>query len=122
MRSESTIESCRDPLVRVKLGSTTSARNLYALIARTRFRDVSPAYEALCEAIAGSVEACALLDELAPWDRHPYRILSAAWEMNGPVDDPAGLVAFLIANWDAVTAAVAGEWTSAANRHSVQSG
>ena len=102
MRPGITSESGRDPTIRGKVGSTTGARDLYALIARSRLRGASSAYQALCEAIAGSGEACSLLDELAPWDRHPYRILSVVWDMNGPVDDPAAFVAFLIANWGAI--------------------
>ena len=109
MRPGITSESGHDPTIRSKLASITAARDLYAVFARTRLRGVSSAYAALCEAIAGSGEACALLDELAPSDRHPYRILSVAWEMNGPVDDPAAFVAFLIANWDAVATAAAGD-------------
>ena len=63
---------------------------------------VSPSYEALCRAVAGSEAICALLDRLPPVKRQPNLLLGAVRFLGGPVDEPASFLNFVTARWGAV--------------------
>jgi len=63
---------------------------------------VSPLYEALCQAVAGSEAVCVLLDRLPLGKRQPNLLLGAVRFLGGKVDDPARFLDFVTAHWDAV--------------------
>jgi hypothetical protein len=63
---------------------------------------VSPLYEALCQAVAGSEAVCVLLDRLPLGKRQPNLLLGAVRFLGGKVNDPARFLDFVTAHWDAV--------------------
>jgi hypothetical protein len=63
---------------------------------------VSPSYEALCRAVAGSEPICGLLDTLPQAKRQPNLLLGAVRFLGGPVDDPVSFLGFVTARWGAV--------------------
>jgi len=63
---------------------------------------VSPSYEALCRAVAGSQPTCALLDRLPEAKRQPNLLLGSVRFLGGPVGDPASFLHFVTARWVAV--------------------
>lgn len=64
--------------------------------------EVSPSYEALCQTLAGSVEVCALLDDLPPDKRQPNLLLGAVRFLAGPVDEASAFLNFVTSHWDIV--------------------
>jgi hypothetical protein len=72
---------------------------------------VSPSYEALCRAVAGSEPICALLDKLPQAKRQPNLLLGAVRFLAGPVDDPASFLHFVTARWGAVADTMMAHWT-----------
>jgi hypothetical protein len=75
---------------------------LYLRMAERELHGVSPSYEALCQAVAGSEPVCALLDRLPRAKRQPILLLGAVRFLGGPVDDPASFLKFVTARWGAV--------------------
>ena len=63
---------------------------------------ISPSYEALCRAVAGSHPTCRLLDGLPPGKRQPNLLLAAVRFLGGPVGDPATFLDFAAEQWDVV--------------------
>jgi hypothetical protein len=63
---------------------------------------VSPLYEALCQAVAGSEAVYVLLDRLPLGKRQPNLLLGAVRFLGGKVNDPARFLDFVTAHWDAV--------------------
>src|SRR5665647_3422107 len=83
-------------------GEGRSTAELYLGMAVHELHGVSPSYEALCRAVAGSELICALLDRLPPAKRQPNLLLGAVRFLGGPVDDPASFLNFVTARWGAV--------------------
>jgi hypothetical protein len=75
-------------------------------MAERELHGVSPLYEALCQAVAGSAGVCALLDSLPPGKRQPNLLLAAVRFLGGPVEDPATFLDFATAAWDAIADAM----------------
>lgn len=75
---------------------------LYLGMAVHELHGVSPSYEALCRAVAGSEPLCALLNTLPRAKRQPNLLLGAVRFLGGPVDDSASFLTFVTARWGAV--------------------
>jgi len=75
---------------------------LYLAMALHELHGVSPSYEALCQAVAGSAPTCALLDGLPEARRQPNLLLGSVRFLGGPVDDPASFLDFVAARWGVV--------------------
>jgi hypothetical protein len=73
-------------------------------MAEHELHGVSPSYEALCQAVAGSEAVRGLLDRLPRGKRRPNLLLAGVRFLGGPVDDPAAFLDFVTARWDAVAA------------------
>jgi hypothetical protein len=71
-------------------------------MAERELHGVSPSYETLCHAVAGSEATCALLDRLPAAKRQPNLLLAAVRFLDGPVDDPATFLNFVTSAWDVV--------------------
>ena len=76
--------------------------DLYLGMAVHELHGVSPSYEALCRAVAGSEPICALLDGLPEAKRQPNLLLGSVRFLAGPVDDPVAFLNFVTARWGAV--------------------
>ena len=83
-------------------GEGRNTAELYLGMAVHELHGVSPSYEALCRAVAGSEPICALLDRLPRTKRQPNLLLGAVRFLGGPVDDPASFLKFVTARWGAV--------------------
>ena len=83
-------------------GVERNTADLYLGMAVHELHGVSPSYEALCRAVAGSQPTCALLDNLPQAKRQPNLLLGAVRFLAGPVDDPASFLNFVTARWGAV--------------------
>jgi len=81
-------------------GRDTAA--VYRDMAEHELHGVSPSYEALCQAVAGSEAVRALLDRLPRDKRQPNLLLAAVRFLGGPVGDPVAFVDFVTAQWDIV--------------------
>jgi hypothetical protein len=79
-----------------------STAQLYLGMAETQLHGVSPSYEALCQAVAGSDQMCSLLDGLPVGKRQPNLFLAAVRFLGGSVDEPATFLDFACAQWDVV--------------------
>jgi len=84
------------------IGKGQSTAELYLGMAAHELHGVSPSYEALCRAVAGSEPICALLDRLPQAKRQPNLLLGAVRFLGGSVDDPASFLKFVTAEWGAV--------------------
>lgn len=84
------------------VGRTTAEG--YHVMAERELRGVSPSYEALCCAVARSVDVCALLDRMPLDKRQPNLLLGAVRFLGGPVGEPASFLNFVMAQWDTVAA------------------
>jgi hypothetical protein len=73
-------------------------------MAEHELHGVSPSYEAICHAVAADGAMVARLNALAPPKRQPNLLLGAVRFLDGPVDDPAGFLRFVAAEWDEVSA------------------
>lgn len=82
------------------LGHSTA--ELYLAMAAHELHGVSPSYERLCRAVAGSDATCAPLGRLPMGKRQPNLLLGAVRFLGGPVDDPALFLDFVTARWDEV--------------------
>lgn len=65
---------------------------LYQGMAVHELHGVSPSYEPLCRAVAGSEPTRALLDTLPRVKRQPNLLLGAVRFLGGPVDDPTSFL------------------------------
>jgi hypothetical protein len=83
-------------------GEGRNTAELYLGMAVHELHGVSPSYEALCRAVAGSEPVCALLDRLPRTKRQPNLLLGAVRFLGGPVDDPASFLKFITERWGAV--------------------
>ena len=83
-------------------GVGRNTADLYLGMAVHELHGVSPSYEALCRAVAGSQPTCALLDKLPQAKRQPNLLLGAVRFLAGPVDDPVAFLNFVTARWGAV--------------------
>ena len=83
-------------------GVGRNTAELYLGMAVHELHGVSPSYEALCRAVAGSEPICALLDRLPRAKRQPNLLLGAVRFLAGPVDDPSTFLKFVTARWGAV--------------------
>jgi hypothetical protein len=83
-------------------GAGQGTAELYLRMAEHQLRGVSPSYEALCRAVAGSEAVCAQLDRLPRDKRQPNLLLGAVRYLDGPVDDPATFLDFVTAQWAVV--------------------
>ena len=71
-------------------------------MAERELHGISPTYEALCQAVAGSETVCRLLDGLPGGKRQPNLLLAAVRLLGGRVDDPARFLDFATRQWDVV--------------------
>jgi hypothetical protein len=83
-------------------GSALATADVYRAMAERELCGVSPSYEALCRAVAANAPVCRLLDCLPPGKRQPNLLFGAVRYLDGPVDEPAAFLAFVISEWDAV--------------------
>lgn len=87
-------------------GAGVPTRELYLTMAERELHGVSPSYEALCRAVAGSPQVCALLDGLPGPKRQPNLLLAAVRYLEGPVAAPGAFLAFVVSRWDQVAATI----------------
>jgi len=83
-------------------GAGRTTGELYLQMAEQELHGVSPSYERLCLAVAGSEPVCALLDRMPQAKRQPNLLLGAVRFLGGPVDDPASFLSFVTERWRAV--------------------
>jgi hypothetical protein len=83
-------------------GSGLATADVYLGMAERELRGVSPSYEVLCRAVAANAQLCGLLDRLPPGKRQPNLLLGAVRYLEGPVDQPAAFLEFVISHWEAV--------------------
>lgn len=80
-------------------GAGIDTSELYRLMGEREVHGISPTYEALCLAIADDRATCALIDQLPQPKRQPNLLLGAVRYLDGPIDDPAALTAWLADRW-----------------------
>ncbi len=83
-------------------GMATSRR--YRAMAERQLRGVSPSYEQLCLGVADDAELIAHLDRLPAAKRQPNLLLATVRFLDGPVDGYGAFRAFVLSNWDEVSA------------------
>ena len=79
-----------------------NAAEWYTLFGTREARGISPAYERLSLAVAGSPPVLALLEALPQPSRQPNLLFGVVRLLGGPVDDPAEFLSYVIAHWPAI--------------------
>lgn len=90
-------------------GQPTAYR--YRVMGERQLRGVSATYERLCLGVADDPELLTLLDGLPPPKRQPNLLLGAVRFLAGPVDSYPAFRAFVLDEWDAVSATMAARRT-----------
>jgi hypothetical protein len=79
-----------------------NAAEWYTLFGTREARGISPAYERLSLAVAGSPPVLALLETLPQPSRQPNLLFGVVRLLGGPVDDAAEFLSYVIAHWPAI--------------------
>ena len=74
----------------------------YRHFARVEAAGSSPSYERLAGAVAESPALLARLATLPPGKQQPNLLFASVSYLGGPLDDPAELVEWVLAAWDAL--------------------
>jgi hypothetical protein len=74
----------------------------YTLFGTREARGISPAYERLSLAVAGSQPVLALLGALPRPSRQPNLLFGVVRLLGGPVGEPAEFLSYVVANWPAI--------------------
>lgn len=74
----------------------------YEEFAAREAQDVSPVYERLAYAVARDDEILALLAAVPPAKRQPNLLFGVVRFLGGPVEDPAALCDYTVANWPTI--------------------